>query len=109
MPNMGVKMRLSNVIIKPVVTEKSVSGQDSGNVYTFKVNKKASKGLISQEIERLFGVDVIEVKTTVMPGKRRRIRNYSRPTFIKTDSWKKAMVTIKSGQKIDLFPEGGKQ
>jgi large subunit ribosomal protein L23 len=95
-------MRVDNVILKPIVTEKSVElGED--DKYVFKVNKKASKGAIKQRVEELFGVDVLEVNTMVMPGKKRRIIGTRK--FTKTPSWKKAIVKLREGQTIDLFPE----
>ena len=61
---------------------------------------KASKRSVAQEIERLFSVDVINVNTSVMPGKKRRVLKTR--LFNKTGRWKKAMVQLKEGQKIDL-------
>lgn len=100
-------MRLEKVIHKPIVTEKTVS-QTAYDRYVFRVDKKASKGAISKAVSDLFSVDVLNVKTMIMPGKKRRIRGTSR--FTKTSSWKKATVQIKEGQKIDLFDKliGGK-
>lgn len=95
-------MRLNNVVIKPLITEKSVN-KASDNRYTFKVDLKASKYSVANEIKRMYNVDVIDVKTMVMPGKQRRIlktRLYS-----KTNNWKKAVVKVKDGQSIDVFPK----
>jgi large subunit ribosomal protein L23 len=95
-------MRLNNVVIKPLITEKSVN-KASDNRYTFKVDLKASKHSVANEIKRMYNVDVIDVKTMVMPGKQRRIlktRLYS-----KTNNWKKAVVKVKDGQSIDVFPK----
>ena len=88
------------MIEKPIVTEKgvSMSGMDR---YAFKVNKNASKGSVAEAINNMFSVDVIEVKTQIVPGKRKRIRG--KREFTKTKGWKKATVRIKAGQKIDMF------
>lgn len=93
-------MRLGNIIQKPIITEKSVALTEFDR-YTFRVNRKASKGAIATEIETMFNVDVKKVRTMIMPGKKRRIRRTSK--FITTQSWKKAIVTLGDGQKIELF------
>jgi large subunit ribosomal protein L23 len=95
-------MKLGNVILKPIVTEKSYEAANA-NVYTFKVNMKATKHSIEKEIKRMYGVDTVSVNTGVTAGKRRRIIG-TRMT-VKTPKWKKASVKIKEGQKIELFPK----
>lgn len=95
-------MKLSSTILKPIVTEKSFSASSS-NVYTFKVNMKSTKYSIAKEVKRMYGVDAISVNTTVTAGKKRRILG-TRLT-VKTPKWKKALVKVKEGQKIDLFPK----
>ena len=77
------------IIVKPIVTEKSNDGVQSGK-YTFKVNKKATKVDIKRACEKLFGVKVLSVNTVTCKGKTvRRGR-----TVGKTSDWKKAIVTI---------------
>lgn len=95
-------MRVSNVIERPIITEKSMVLQNE-DVYIFRVNMRASKGSIANEVKRIYAVDVKNVKTAVMPGKKRRIIGTRR--FTKTKKWKKAIVKLADGQKIDL---GGK-
>ena len=95
-------MKLSSVILKPIVTEKSYEAV-TANVYTFKVNMKATKHSIEKEIKRMYGVDAVAVNTSVTAGKKRRIIG-TRMT-VKTPKWKKASVKIKEGQKIELFPK----
>ena len=92
-------MRLSNVIIRPLMTEKSYS-QAAEDKYLFAVNMKASKNSVANEVERLFGVNVIGVNTMIMPGKKRRILRSRK--FTKTHKWKKAVVQLKSGEHIDF-------
>ena len=94
-------MRLANSIIKPIVTEKSVSKTADG-WYTFKVTMNASKGLIAKELKETYNVDVIDAKTMILPGKVRRILKTRK--YKKTPSWKKMVVKLKKGQKLDLFP-----
>ncbi|HLC93772.1 MAG TPA: 50S ribosomal protein L23 [Patescibacteria group bacterium] len=92
-------MRISNVIIKPIVTEKSTNLGQTGR-YVFEVNKNSPKGSIANEVSRIYGVDVVEVRTIRMPGKQRRVSRTSRKT-VKT-LWKKAIVKLKEGQTIDI-------
>lgn len=95
-------MRLSKSIIKPVITEKSYDLAAYGR-YAFKVALKSTKGAIKNEIEDLYNVNVVDVKTMIMPGKSSRIgrsRLFSTPA-----KWKKAVVRLKEGQSIDLFPK----
>ena len=96
-------MRLTNKITRPKVTEKSVHLSKEGR-YVFKVTKTATKGAIADEVERTYGVNVLNVRTTILHGKKRRIPKTSR--FRTTENWKKAIVKLKDGQSIDLFTEG---
>ncbi len=88
------------VLIKPIVTEKS-SGLMAENKYTFKVDKAANKIEIKHAVEKAFKVDVTDVKTMNMPGKLKR----QGKTSGMTPEWKKAVVTLKDGQRLPLFEE----
>ena len=99
-------MQLNNVLLKPVITEKSVFLGDTYNRYVFKVGTDVTKGQIEDEVERSFKVDVLNVKTILMPGKKRRIPGTFK--FRKTKGWKKAIVKIKDGQKIDIVSKESK-
>jgi len=90
-----------DIVLKPVISEKAynLSGQ---NKYTFKVDKRANKVQIKKAIEEIFNVSVIGVNTSMVRGKLRR-RGLTRGY---TPDWKKAVVTLKPGQKIEIF-EGG--
>ena len=95
-------MRLSRSIIEPILTEKSYDHSAYGR-YVFKVAVDATKGAIRDEIKQVYGVDVTEVKTAIRPGKSSRIgrtRAFSTPK-----RWKKAVIKLKEGQSIDLFPK----
>lgn len=92
-------MRVSKIVDRPIVTEKTMALEADGR-YVFRVNTKASKGSIAKEISRLYGVDVDDVTTMIMPGKKRRIMGTR--NFTKTKGWKKAVVKVKPGQKIEL-------
>lgn len=95
-------MRLNNIILKPIVTEKTYS-QISGEVYTFMVPRNATKESVAQEITRIYGVKVIDVRSNTMPGKNRRVSGTRR--FSGRDKWKKISVKLKAGQTIDVMPK----
>ena len=92
------------IIVKPIVTEKSNDGVQSGK-YTFKVNKKATKVDIKRACEKLFGVKVLNVNTSIVKGKTvRRGRSVG-----KTSDWKKAIVTIDTNpEEQSYLTKGGK-
>ena len=82
-------MKPEDIIIKPIITEKSNDGLQSGR-YTFKVAKNATKIQIASSVESLFGVKVLNVNTMIVKGKEKRVGAH---TGYKSD-WKKAIVTI---------------
>ncbi len=89
-----------DVIIRPVVSEKSYGLLDNG-VYTFVVHPDANKVEIRQAVESIFGVRVTSVNTLNRPGKRKRNRRNF--TFGKRPDTKRAIVTLHAGDRIDLF------
>jgi large subunit ribosomal protein L23 len=89
-----------DVIIKPVVSEKSYGLLDS-NVYTFVVHPEASKPEIHDAVEAIFGVKVVRVNTLNRNGKRKRNRKTG--TFGSRPDTKRAFVTLADGDRIDLF------
>lgn len=86
------------IIIKPVVTEKSVDLMQE-NKYCFRVAKDANKIKIKNAIEEIFKVTVINVNTVNVHGKMKRMGR----TQGKTASWKKAVVTLREGDSIEVF------
>lgn len=87
------------LIVKPVITEKTLRMAEVDNTYAFEVNVKANKTAAAQEIEKAFSVNVESVRTLVRPGK---VVFFGRRPGIRSD--KKIMYfTLKSGEKIDLF------
>jgi large subunit ribosomal protein L23 len=93
-------MRESQRIIRrPLVTEKSTQQKEIGNQYAFEVDRKANKIEIQSAVERLFKVRVVGIRTSNVIGKVKRLgRKYGqRP------NWKKAIVTLKEGDRIDFF------
>jgi len=89
-----------NVIIRPLVSEKTTGAMAQGK-YTFLVDPRADKTAIKTAVEEIFGVDVVQVNTVRQLGKMRRmgVHRGRRP------STKKAIVTVKAGQKIKVFEE----
>ena len=90
-----------DIIIKPVITEKSMDGLQAGK-YTFKVAKDATKPEIKKAVEKLFGVEVDKVTTMNVKGKMKRLGRYEGMTA----SWKKASVTLTPDSKTIEFFEG---
>ena len=88
-------MELEQVIVKPVITEKAVTHRQNG-VYVFKVLLGANKIQVKQAVEKMFKVKVKGVNTTFIRGKRRVVGKSAGIT----SRWKKAYVTLMSGQKI---------
>jgi large subunit ribosomal protein L23 len=90
------------VLLRPVITEKSMSGTNEGR-YTFAVMKDANKREIAAAVAEAFKVDVVAVNTSMVRGKTRRLgRRIGRRS-----DWKKAVVTIAEGQRIErYFVEG---
>jgi len=87
-----------DIIIKPVVTEKS-SALVEQNKYTFEVHKSANKIQIRQAIEQIFKVKVLSVNTMNVAAKPKRMGAF----LGKTRSWKKAIVSLAEGQRIEFF------
>ncbi len=92
------------IIIRPVITEKSNDEMQSGK-YTFEVNKKATKVDIAKAVEKIFEVKVLNVNTMIVKGKVKRVR-YKEG---KTSDWKKAIVTIDTNPSEKTYlAKGGK-
>jgi large subunit ribosomal protein L23 len=89
-----------DVILSPVVSEKSYALMDAGT-YTFFVSSDSSKPEIADAIEAIFGVTVTKVNTLNRKGKATRVRRANRPG--KTSSSKRALVTLKAGDRIEMF------
>lgn len=96
---MPKQLHIYDVIIRPIVTEKTNDNKDDFNQFTFEVAQSATKIQIKEAIEVIFDVDVTNINTMVMPAKRGR---RGRKFYVRKQSWKKAVVTLATGQKIDL-------
>lgn len=88
------------ILIKPIVTERT-TGLMEENKYTFKVDKKANKLEVKHAVEAIFKVDVVDVRTMNVVGKMKRMGR----TMGMTTGWKKAIVSVKAGQRLPIFEE----
>ena len=91
-------MNIHEVLIRPMITEKSTIMAEIGK-YSFRVAPKANKTLIKEAVQKTFGVKVVDVNITMLRGKMKRYG----PRFKKQPDVKKAVVTLKSGDKIQLI------
>lgn len=91
-------MRPEDVILEPILSEKSWRAQEESQ-YTFRVHPRANKVQIRRAVESLFNVRVERVRTMNVAGKPRRLRFYEEG---RTPSWKKAVVQLARGQRINL-------
>ena len=94
--------RPHEIVIRPVITEKSNRLMEDYKKYTFEVALDASKSEIRNAIEELFGVKVKKVNTMIVKPKKKRVVGKLRQ-YGKTKKWKKAIVTLEEGQEIDLL------
>ncbi|MBN1262971.1 MAG: 50S ribosomal protein L23 [Candidatus Pacebacteria bacterium] len=93
-------MNLRDVIKRPVITEKSMR-QASGGQYVFMVDRRATKSEIKKALKDFFQVHPLKIRTMKFKGKIKRVKKYQRQTTL--SDWKKAIVSLKEGEKIDLF------
>jgi large subunit ribosomal protein L23 len=91
-------MDYNDVIIKPVLSEKSTDLAEMRK-YVFRVSSKANKHLVKKAVKEIFNVEPVSINIINVRGHRKRVR-YS---YGFTASWKKAIVTLKEGDKIELF------
>ncbi|HRG68717.1 MAG: 50S ribosomal protein L23 [Saprospiraceae bacterium] len=96
---------MKQIIIRPMITEKAEKLSTKRNQYTFIVSRDVNKIEVSKAVEKMYNVSVESVNTLMMPGKAKS-RN-SRNAVIKgrKPSYKKAMVTLKAGDEINIFGE----
>ncbi len=87
------------VIRRPMVTEKSTRQKEESRQYVFEVHRDANKIEIQSAVERLFKVKVLQVRTSNVLGKVKRLGK----RYGKRPDWKKAIVTLREGDRIDFF------
>jgi large subunit ribosomal protein L23 len=91
-------MHLYEVVRRPLITEKATLLKEQSR-YAFEVAKEANKRQIKEAVQVAFKVNVVKVNVMRVPGKMRRIGR----RYVLTPSWKKAVVTLEPGQKIEFF------
>ncbi|HBD92833.1 MAG: 50S ribosomal protein L23 [Spirochaetes bacterium GWF1_31_7] len=92
-------MRSEEIILRPVLSEKSTALREKSNKIVFVVSKEANKIMIKNAVKELFDVDPVSVNVINNKGKMKRVRY----KYGKTASFKKAIVTLKQGDKISIF------
>ena len=91
--------KIFNIIKRPIISEKSAVQGDAFRTYAFEVSLDANKTEVKNAVESLFSVKVQKVRTLIVHGENKR----NAKTAFKLKNWKKALVTLKDGQKIELF------
>jgi large subunit ribosomal protein L23 len=94
-------MHLYEILRRPVVTEKSNFQSDVLGQYTFEVDRRANKKQIKDAVETVFSVTVERVRVINVPAK--RVRRYGRREVVRKSGWKKAVVTLAPGDRIEFF------
>lgn len=97
---MTKQLHLYEIIKRPVITEKSHDLAETLNQYAFEVDMEANKIQIAEAVMKIFDVDVLNVRTMVVPLKRGR---RGRKFYTRHHAWKKAIVTLPQGQTIAAF------
>ncbi|HRI28131.1 MAG TPA: 50S ribosomal protein L23 [Chitinophagales bacterium] len=94
-----------NILVRPLVTEKTAGLMEKRNQYSFIVDKKANKIEIKKAVEEMYGVTVESVNTVIMPTRKRS--RFTKRGFIegRTKSMKKAFVTVSNTDTIDFYAE----
>lgn len=96
-------MKLSEVLIKPILTEKANAQQEKLRRYAFKVSRKANKLEIKKAVESFYGVTVTGVNTSVVPAKDKSRFTKTGIVMGRKPGYKKAFVTVAEGESIDLY------
>lgn len=90
---------IEEILVKPLITEKVSKGTEKYNRFAFVVNLKANKNQIKSAVEHLYDVKVLNVKTSIAPGKIKRAGKSTK----KTSKVKKAFIQLEEGQRIEFF------
>ncbi|HEY4155616.1 MAG TPA: 50S ribosomal protein L23 [Puia sp.] len=96
-------MKLSEVLIRPILTEKANAQQEKLRRYAFKVNRKANKLEIKKAVEDFYGITVLDVNTAVVPSKARSRSTKAGLITGRKPGYKKALITLAEGDTIDLY------
>ena len=96
-------MKLSEILVKPILSEKANAQQEKLRRYAFRVSRKANKLEIKKAIESFYGVTVVNVNTAVVPGKYKSRNTKAGVISGRKPGYKKAFVTVAEGENIDLY------
>jgi large subunit ribosomal protein L23 len=96
-------MKITNVLIKPILTEKANAQQEKLRRYAFRVDRRANKLEIKKAVEQFYGISVVDVNTTVVPAKAKTRSTKAGIVAGRKPSYKKALVTVAEGESIDLY------
>ena len=88
-----------DVVKRPLITEKAERGRETDQQYAFEVHRDATKIQVKTAVEKLFGVHVTAVRTSISRGKNKRVGR----SMGRRPNWKKAIVTLREGETISLF------
>ena len=92
-------MELKDILVRPLITEKTTTNLGSDQTYAFQVGLTANKGQIAKAIASFYDVEVANVRTSIVRWKTKRFGRY----FGKRSNWKKAYVTLADGHSIPLY------
>ncbi len=93
-------MHSHEVLKRPILTEKSNFQADYLSQYTFEVDRRANKHQVKKAVEEIFNVEVVAINVVNIPAKMGR---YGRRRVVRIPAWKKAIVTLAPGQRIEIF------
>jgi large subunit ribosomal protein L23 len=93
-----MQLHYHDVLLRPIITERSTLLNAEGR-YTFEVHREANKIQIRDAVQRIFKVNVMAVNVITMPSKMKRVGK----KVVPTQPWRKAIVTLKPGQRIEMF------
>jgi large subunit ribosomal protein L23 len=96
-------MKLAEVLIKPILSEKANQLQEKRSIYSFRVARKANKLEIKKAVEDFYGVNVADVRTLVVPSKAKSRMTKSGVISGRKPGYKKALVILAEGESIDLY------
>ena len=94
---------MKQILIKPVVSEKSERGSNKSNVYTFVVDKSANKIEIKKAVEAMYATNVVGVNTAIMPAKQKTRNTKTAILKGRVSAYKKAFVTLAAGEELDIY------
>ena len=92
-------MEMKDILVRPLVTEKTTTNLATDNTYGFEVALKANKHQVKRAVEEFYGVTVAKVHTMIVRGKVKRFGRH----YAKRSNWKKAYVTLAEGESINIY------